>query len=241
MSLAVCADLWLTQVLARPAYRLEVTDEALTGSGAVGDVLATLEEPNLFVFAKISTGWPGSIAALERHGFFVVETSLSFERSGSRAGPQTDPRITVRSARPGDRAQVTAIARRSFMYSRFHTDPVIGRGRADDVKASWAANFFMGGRGDAMVVATAGEEVIGFLLLLERDPRLVVDLIAVDAAWRGRMVAQAMLAHAEKLLAHNTVRATTQACNVASVRLWETFGFTLRDSSQVLHFHGGVL
>jgi ribosomal protein S18 acetylase RimI-like enzyme len=148
----------------------------------------------------------------------------------------------VRLARAGDREAVASLAGRAFRFSRFHLDPAIPRGLADRVKAGWAANFFAGARGDAMVVAEQDGAVAGFLLLL-RGPSdgVTIDLIAVAPESARQGLARAMIGFAAQGAGGARPkgwRVGTQAANIASVRLYESLGFRLSQAQFVLHHHG---
>jgi ribosomal protein S18 acetylase RimI-like enzyme len=228
-------DPWLSDVLERPAWR--VIDG---GAGApLADLLAGRPQ---FATAKLPAASTPDVHALESFGFRTVDAALTFTAEAVAAPSQSAP---VRFASAADREAVEAIAGRSFRFSRFHLDPALPAVLAHRVKARWAGNWFAGARGDGMVVAEEAGRVAGFLQLLwAKDGRLVIDLIAVDEASRGRGLATAMIGFAA---AHGTGDARrpagmtvgTQAANVASVRLYESLGFRLRDAQFVLHHHGG--
>ena len=77
---------------------------------------------------------------------------------------------------------------------------------ADEIKAQWAANFFSGQRGDRLVVAVLNEKpsekIVGFALLATGGRvEVVIDLIAVDEAYRRRGIAAEMIAFIESQFA----------------------------------------
>jgi ribosomal protein S18 acetylase RimI-like enzyme len=171
----------------------------------------------------------------------VVDTALTFDAEGVSA-PGDDSRI--RFARPDDEKEVRALAGSAFQYSRFHLDPAIPAALAHRIKSEWAGNWFRGARGDGMIVAEDAGRVAGFLQLLWRGERLVIDLVAVDPASRARGLARAMIGCAAKRGTGDARRPAaitvgTQAANIPSVRLYESLGFRLRGSQYVLHHHGG--
>jgi ribosomal protein S18 acetylase RimI-like enzyme len=225
-------DEWLGRLLGRPALRL---DRADTGdAGWIG----RLDHEDLLVTAKLPAQDVAAVGALESIGFRVIDMALTFEASAIE--PRADQRVRV--AKPGDRDAVATLAGRSFRFSRFHLDPEIPRALADRVKARWAANFFMGGRGDAMVVAEQDSAVVGFLQLL-RGPSggVTIDLIAVAPEASRQGLARAMIGLAAQGVGGARPkgwRVGTQAANIASVRLYESLGFRLSQAQFVLHHHG---
>ena len=144
----------------------------------------------------------------------------------------------MRPARNDDADAVVRVAGAGFSKSRFHADPQIDRVIANRIKADWAGNFFAGKRGDWMVVAEREGQIAGFLQLLGRDGHLVIDLIAVDSAARGKRLATNMIEHASaSLMPGAPMRVGTQLANTASVRLYESLGFRLVRAEHVLHCH----
>jgi ribosomal protein S18 acetylase RimI-like enzyme len=130
------------------------------------------------------------------------------------------------------------VARKNFVYSRFHLDRAVPNVLADKIKAEWVGNYFLGKRGDEMVVALVDERVVGFLQLLRRNENLIIDLIAVDASQRRKGIARDMIAYAESQYddcSHIVVG--TQVANIPSIRLYEKIGFRLRSSKYVFHYH----
>ena len=89
-----------------------------------------------------------------------------------------------------------------------------------------------------MLVALDGENVVGFTQLLVTATDIVVDLIAVDPAHRGRGHAGRMLARAQGVFPGRAVlRAGTQTANIASLRLYTRHGFLPAGAWHVLHFN----
>jgi len=227
-------DPWLGRVLARPAWRLlaEPTRDRRPGGRALDDVAG-------FTTARADVDDVRWVRELETAGFGIVDVGLTFAADGIDA--RSHP--AVRFARADDAAGVRAVAASAFRYSRFHLDPWIPDEIADRVKADWATNYFVGQRGDGMIVAEIGGEIAGFLqVLLGSDGRVVIDLVAVRADARGKGLAAGMIAHAAT---HGTgdsrkpagVVVGTQAANIPSVRLYEALGFRLQRTQFVLHRH----
>ena len=229
----LAADAWLSEFLARPAFRL--TD--LSGRDGMGALLA--QQP-MFVTAKCPVADIAAVGRLEDAGFRVIDAALTFDAVSLRADFAGK---AVRFATPHDRAAVKAVAGRSFRYTRFHLDPALPDAIADRIKASWADNYFSGQRGDGMVVAEEGGKVVGFLQLLWAGDTLVIDLIAVASEAARRGLASAMIGFSA---AHGTrdarrpasFKVGTQAANIASCRMYENLGFRLCASAFVLHHHG---
>ncbi|MHA1936594.1 MAG: GNAT family N-acetyltransferase [Candidatus Thorarchaeota archaeon] len=199
--------------------------------------MSALCSESVFAYAKVDVEDHGAIYLLERLGFNLVDTSIAFEKPLTPEVLLTG-RTEVRFASSEDQQGVRDVARQSFRYSRFHLDPHIPKTLADEVKASWAGNYFAGGRGDNMVVAQLNSEIVGFLQLLYMEGDLVIDLIAVDARFRRMGIAGDMINFAQSATKDfHRVVVGTQLANVPSIRLYEGMGFRVAGSKYIFHFH----
>ena len=230
----LATDAWLSGLLGRPAWTV------VPEGGAAP--LSELSKPGAqFATARVDAADTVGAMALQAFGFRAVDMGLTLEAGRVEVANGGAARFAV----PGDRAAVEAIAGSAFRFSRFHLDPMLPKPLADKVKATWAANWFRGTRGDGMVVAEDPQGTVsGFLQLRwAAEERLVIDLIAVRQDCTRRGLARAMIGFVQS---HGTGDARrprgmivgTQAANIASVRLYESLGFRLRDARFVLHHHG---
>ncbi len=231
-------DQWLSDVLQHEVYRLDVTDEFFRiRESTIREYLSSKAPKNVFIYAKVRISDLGAINFLEKLGFHLVDTNIVFEKSIDSESRVSGP-TEIRFAVPEDRQAVRSLAANSFSYSRFHLDPLITDEKANLVKASWADNFFLGKRGDSMVVASVDGKIAGFLQLLYSKEDLIIDLIAVDGLFRRKGVASDMILYAQRnLKGFNKVRVGTQLANIPSIRMYEKLEFIFSDASYVFHYH----
>ncbi len=226
-------DSWLSQVLQRPAYGLELEDREAAAGALAG--LAGGKRP--FVYCKLPCQNLADARWLEKQGFHLADTTVTLAAPLRRGLPLVSG-LEIRPARAGDREQVGVLAASSFRYSRFHRDPGIGREAAELIKRRWSESFFSGRRGEQMVVAADQGRVVGYNLLLHRGQDLVIDLIAVDGAWRGRGVARDLIALAQdQAPALERLLVGTQLANRPSLALYQGLGLKLVDAAYVYHLH----
>jgi ribosomal protein S18 acetylase RimI-like enzyme len=238
-------DAWLSKLLGREAYTLSVTPsllEASAGKHSRGySRLRELQAKPVFLTAKVPVADGAAVEFLEEHGFHLIDTNLRFEKEAE--SPTTvATECELRFAAPADRESVVDLARRNFVFSRFHQDRNISQRVADEIKAQWVGNFFNGERGNRLVVAEVREKgqhkIVGFTLLATpTNGPVVIDLIAVDEAYRRQGIAGEMIAFVASQFAPAVVAVGTQVGNLPSIRLYEKLGFRLADSQYVFHFH----
>lgn len=235
-------DQWLTGVIGRNVYRIIVNDDFIK---SVGDKtyneykqLVELQSSPVFLFSKVSVLSLTQIKFLEKLYFNLIETNIVFSKPVS-TNEKYIGKCELRFAISEDQEQVANIAMGNFIYSRFHMDKVIPLDVANKIKAEWVSNFFLGKRGDYMIVAMVDGVVAGFLqILCDNDNNLVIDLIAVDKQHRGKGVATDMITYAQtQLKQFNNISAGTQVANTPSMNLYEKIGFRISGAQYVFHYH----
>jgi nucleoside-diphosphate-sugar epimerase/ribosomal protein S18 acetylase RimI-like enzyme len=238
-------DAWLSKFIGRDAYTLTVEPSLLeAANGKRTRSYSRFREQQakpVFMTAKVPVTDLAASDFLEEHGFRLIDTNLQFEKQGE-SPTSVSGDCLLRFAEPADRDAVVDLARRNFVFTRFHQDRLIPKSMADEIKAQWAANFFSGQRGDQMVVAVLPEnsqqKIVGFALLATPlDAQVVIDLIAVEEAYRRRGIAAEMIAFVESQFAPAVIAVGTQIANLPSVRLYEKLGFCLAGAQYVFHFH----
>lgn len=236
---SVHEDSWLAAIFGRSVWRVDATNS--------GDALSALESAgSVFAYAKCEVSSVGEVGSLSDIGFRVVDTALTVEgmiSAEALSGPSFVGQL-VRYANLNDRDTVCDIASRAFRFSRFHLDPQVPAGVADQIKASWARNYFSGERGDGMIVAESNGQVVGFLQLLwGQEDTLIIDLIGVAPESQGQGLGRAMICYAAMNGTGDhrrpaKIRVGTQAANIPSMRLYESLGLRMHSAQYVLHFHG---
>jgi ribosomal protein S18 acetylase RimI-like enzyme len=228
MSFAAHADTWLSEVMARPVFRVD-------GSGATEELAAHLRaQQRGFYFAKVPTDRIADVRALAQLGFGLVDTAVTFELTHELP---VETAIEVRDCTDADAAAVLDIAGSAFRYSRFHLDPSIGDDVAHHVKREWISNYVKKLRGDALLVAVHAGKPAGFLAALVSHGSAAIDLVAVATDAHGTGIGSALCAAFAKRYAGMPRVVGTQVVNVPSIRMYTKLGYELARSHYVLHLH----
>ena len=152
-------------------------------------------------------------------------------------------KIDVSRVRLEEHTELQRIAGSAFVYSRFHLDPHFPDEWANRIKREWIRSYCEGRRGECLLVAHQGGRISGFLAVLLADiggkRAAVIDLIAVDADRRGQGVGAALVGHflTEWEGRADVLCVGTQIANTASLRLYQQSGFSIAESSYVMHGH----
>lgn len=237
-------DRWLSERLGYPVQILELPGgDRAPDPAEVGRAARELSRGRrVMLFAKLPAGEIAAARSLGLAGFYPVDLAVSLRGPTAAAGADGGV-VTADALSDPQREQVLDIARDSFVFSRFHQDPLIGKAAADGVKRAWVANCLAGNRGDALFVALREGQAAGFLAsLVVADPSgeaAVVDLVAVGPRWQGRGVGGCLLDHFRQ---HYHGRCSgvlvgTQINNAPSLRLYQARGFVVTGGHLVLHAH----
>jgi ribosomal protein S18 acetylase RimI-like enzyme len=226
-------DPWLTEIIQRDVYHL-VIDDGLFEEDLPGQ-LNKLQSKPVFIDVKVPTNNLVAVKLLEKHGFNLIDTNIVFDKP-INVERDLIGHCEVRFAIPNDQQLVAELAGKSFIYSRFHLDKLLSD-VAGKVKSEWANNYFLGKRGDQMVIALVDGVIVGFLQLLYRDA-LIIDLIAVEAKHHRKGIASDLISYAEVNCSRfDTIRVGTQIANIPSIRFYENLGFRVSGAQYVFHYH----
>lgn len=237
-------DQWLAEILEIPCFQARDFYGGTNANDVQNLLLRKADGKSAFFFAKVPTGNVGLIATLSRAGFNVtdVNVTLDWAVKNDSMSPVATGDIEVGRAFEPESIAIESIAGRSFTYSRFHLDPLISTTQANEVKRQWARNACRG-RAATVYAARRAGELAGFLAVVTTDAGgtkdAIIDLIGVDAAHQGRGVGRSLSRafiddwkdKAERL------RVGTQVSNVPALRLYESLGFRVSETSYVLHAH----
>jgi len=193
--------------------------------------------------ARVHASDLSSIHLLEQYGFITVDGILTFSLDIMDAHwPSPPAGLEIRLSRPEDIEQIKAIARSSYVYDRFHSDPCIPKAVADELHAVWVENSCLGKAADAVVVAAKNGRILGYVTCkIDRQTTQylgltigTIVLVATVADARGRGVAKALTYGALNWFRDqgvDVVEVGTQLRNIPASRLYESCGFRLVASS----------
>ncbi len=110
---------FLSEYLGKPAWQVTAPaqlEPQVFSSGRAG-----------FAFAKVGCSEVVTAASLTQLGFRLIDTNIQFDRTVAATWPTVElgQDYGIRFADPRDAAAVETVAATSFVYSRFHLDPLV--------------------------------------------------------------------------------------------------------------------
>jgi ribosomal protein S18 acetylase RimI-like enzyme len=170
--------------------------------------------------------------AMEKAGGRLMDTLVYYVRDLERPFPEQEPNTPVRPLRPGDTPGVSRVAAESFRgyIGHYHADPLLDRAKCDEVYVSWAERSCLDRAvASTVLVADAGDRIVGFLTILERSPEEhEIILNGVDPAMARRGIYRALVLAAMSHARRNGARrltVSTQLINTIAQRTWTKLGF----------------
>lgn len=235
----IVPDQWLSDIIHKQAYNVVIDNSFAEDEVGVKTALMSITSPDkIFLYAKVPVDFLACINILEKQGFYLVDTNITFEKPISPS-KKMQGYCDVRFAIPDDEVQTVEMAKKSFKYSRFHLDSFFSKEVANNIKAEWIRSFFLGKRGDALIVALIDNTVVGFLQLLQKGERIIIDLIAVDSNFRGKGIAKDMIMYSQDQFKDSEyILVGTQLANRPSINLYENLYFRFIEANYVFHCHG---
>ena len=233
-------DVWLSNVLNKNVFILLTSSDIRENSllKSFNDLFDQYSQQDLFIYVKVKTNSVRQISRIEDLGFRLIDTNILFTRNPDfNYKKDLKNNIHINFAQDYHKCSIGKIAFNNFSFSRFHLDPHIKNSQANNLKKTWSENFFLGKRGDYMVIAMHDDKPIAFLQLIKREKNLVIDLIAVSSNYRGKNIASSMINFACKNLKCEKIIVGTQISNLPSIKLYQSLGFNPISSDYVFHYH----
>ena len=196
------------------------------------------------VYCRVDINDFSSIHSLESNGFRLIDvlTTFCFDFRKNKAlqelhnikRPFTNE-ITVRRWKEEDLDELANIAGTSYIYDRFHTDPMFPKNKSDELHRKWIVNCCRGLTDEVLVAAT--DKPLGFITCKINGSKGVIDMVGVskDVQKRGigAMVVNAALEWFKDSV--DVVEVGTQNRNIPGMKLYINAGFMPVASKLTFH------
>jgi GNAT superfamily N-acetyltransferase len=178
-------------------------------------------------------------------GFDLMDTLVYANGPLDGPPPRSSGPTVLRSARPGDRAVVEAIARESFTnyFGHYHSDPRLDPIACTEVYVSWALRAFSGEAADATFIGEVDGRIAGFLSVRGGE-HAMAPIAGVTASARGLGVYRTLVEEAVRWAmadGSRTISISTVVTNSVSLNTWLRVGLRTCGAAYTFHkwFDGG--
>jgi ribosomal protein S18 acetylase RimI-like enzyme len=192
------------------------------------------------ITARVDAADLTGIEALRRNNFDLIDGIQTFSLRIPIAATfdKGAHSFELRLFRESDLPQVRQLARSAYTHDRFHADSAIDSETADRINETWVMNSCLGQMADAVIIASAGDRVLGYVTCrIDKEASRVlgtgcgeIGMVATAASARnGGVASAATMAALEwfSLQGVSFVEVGTQLRNIAAARLYERCGFRM--------------
>lgn len=175
----------------------------------------------------------GTAQAMERDGFFLVDTLVYYARHLEKTPIPSDiGKVPIRPVRPGEEEAVQRVAAESFRgyFGHYHADGRLPRKQCDQVYTSWAVRSCTSREvADEVLVAELDANIVGFATLRLNGPEEGEGvLFGISPSAQGHGIYRSfMIRGMEWCVSKGATRmiVSTQINNVAVQKVWARLGF----------------
>ena len=228
--------LWDTGFFGFPVARLITAGQSVTILEAL---LHEAQERGIrLLYLVILPTETAAAAVAKRAGALLVDRKITFRMPIQNVAQ----RLTLHPAiRPTTTytPQLESLAQQSGQYSRFRLDSNFTLQVFSRLYSQWLRNALTGTMARQVLAwhNAKGEEQ-GMITLGEKNGRLAIGLLAVDANMRGRGVGQALVAAASTqghLWGYSELEVVTQRANAAACSFYQKCGFSIEQEEHIYH------
>lgn len=166
-----------------------------------------------------------TVRLAENNQFHLTDIRVTFEHALRDIPDDLPP--AVRSSVSSDIPALCAMARTSYLDSRFYYDTQVPKEKADALYETWITNS-CNGYADTVLIAEFNDQPVGYITCHIKDQVGSIGLAGVGEAARGRGIGRVLVDAALCWFAqHGMVQVTvvTQGRNIAAQRLYQRAGF----------------
>jgi ribosomal protein S18 acetylase RimI-like enzyme len=197
------------------------------------------------VYCRVGINDFSSIHSLESNGFRLIDVLTTFyfdfrrNKIFQKLSYKKDSllnEITTRAWKEKDLDELASIAGMSYIYDRFHSDPMFPKDKSDELHRKWIVNC-CNGLTDEVLVAASDNKPLGFITCKVKGAKGVIDMVGVAKDMQKRGVG-AMLVNAAREWFKNrvdVVEVGTQNRNIPAMKLYMNAGFMPVSSKLTFH------
>lgn len=226
-------DDWLSRLLETPCLRV-------SRKLADGDVSIAPPDAPGFYSIKAPTDNHGLVRDLFDKKFSLIDLHISLRLDGDLAElPSANiGRSTICLAERQHIPSLQSIAVECFGNSRFHRDPHIVLGLADQVWRQWI-NDAVEDTGRVVLVAQRYQQICGFISLRPMPDGFVsIDLFAVGQQFRRGRIGESLIGSVFSFAKKPAgILCETETWNTPALNFYGRLGFTSSSLSSIFHFH----
>ena len=203
------------------------------------------------VYCRVDINDFSSIHSLESKEFRLIDvlTTFHFEfgrnKIFQKLSDEKDPllnEIIVRPWKERNLDELANIAGTSYIYDRFHSDPMFPKDKSDELYGKWIVNCCKG-LTDEVLVAASDDKPLGFITCKVKGAKGIIDMVGVSKDMQKKRIGTMLVNAALEWFKDraDVVDVGTQNRNIPAMKLYINAGFMPASSKLTFHrwFKGG--
>ena len=219
-------DKWLTEQFGYDVYNIKNLNI---------NILKKIDNKSFRNFCYFKTNNKVNINYTKKIKFKLIEKSITFKLKIINKYTFSE---NCRLVEKKDKNFIIKLSKKSFTNSRFFQDDNISKKLAKKIKENWINNYFLGKRGNKIIVYEENNKIYGFILLIQNKNTLIIDLIAVDKRKRGKKIGTMLLESSINFFRNcKYVIAGTQENNIQAIKFYKKNNFFIFQKGYTFHRH----
>ena len=221
-------DIWLSKQIGFNAYNLKKEPKLDFGK----------LEKKILITLKVKSTKKKILKKQIQKNFKFIDINYKFVKKIKDKNFINNQNYFCRFSNLNDKKNIVSIAKEAFKYSRFQIDKRIPKILFERIQLEWINNFFKGKRGTDLIVAKKNKKIAGFLLILVKKNKMLIDLIATSTKFQRTGVAKSMINFAVNNINFRNfeIEVGTQKKNRNSIIFYKKIGFKKKNETAIYHY-----
>lgn len=169
-----------------------------------------------------------------------IKVTLECEMRSRKLSADFASTCEIYDAQEQLRSTFHELAVTSSRMSRFRLDSKLGPAKADEMYKIWIDKAINDPVGHRVIFVRDGLDVAGMISVKILPSHFSIELVAVADKFQGKGYGKELMSRCMRLAEEmniKTVSVATQSQNDAACRLYQKFGFVIKDITYVYHLH----
>lgn len=172
-----------------------------------------------------------NVELAEKNKFHFASIRVTYVLEGENKPKGAGREYTFRWSKKNDISWLVAVSRNAYADSRYYFDRSFSRKICDKFYIEWIKKIARNSsNGEKIFILERNKRPIAYIGAVTVGREKVIELIAVDLAWRGQGMGKKILSefilHCRKE-GFSRIRVVTQGRNIAAQRLYQSCGFQI--------------
>jgi dTDP-4-amino-4,6-dideoxy-D-galactose acyltransferase len=191
-----------------------------------------------FDLVYVFSDFPLEDKQVQKQRLRLVDKKITFEYEvGSETTEDLSQQIS--SYFSGNDDKIVALGIQSGIHSRFRIDPHFKEGSFEKLYTTWMRRSIERQIADEVLAYHINNEIAGVITLKLSSPKVIIGILAVDTAHRGKKIGRQLVDAARSFCKQNNasiLEVATQLANKEACKFYERCGFEIQKTEYIYHY-----